>query len=140
MPEIPVLALVIISVMGWGLWGICDKFAVRTLHPTSIMLVAEMINILFLPIYYMIWKKSAPNQVWVARDIGWVFASYLGGICASFAYAFAIQKDSVSKVIGLTSVYPAVTLVLAIIFLKEEVTFQKVVGIALVVVGMKILS
>ena len=132
--------LVLISVLGWGLWGIFDKLAVRTLHPTSIMLANEIINLAFLPVYYTIWKRAAPDQVWVARDLAWVFASYLGCMAASIAYTFAIRDAEVSKVIGLTSTYPAMTLVLAAVFLREEITIQKVIGIGFIVVGMKVLS
>lgn len=132
--------LIFISILGWGLWGVFDKFAVRTLHPTSVMFATEIINLAFFPIYYTIWKKAAPDQVWVFRDLCWVFASYIGCLAASLSYTFAIRDAEVSKVIGLTSAYPAMTLVLAVVFLREEITVQKVVGIALVAIGMKVLS
>jgi transporter family protein len=68
---------------------------------------------------------------------------FLAGIVSSVGlisfYALLTKKDA-SLVVPLTALYPALTAILAIIFLKEPLTILKALGVVLSVVAIALLS
>jgi transporter family protein len=64
----------------------------------------------------------------------------LSGFVGQWIYFYTLKADQASRVVPLIAgVYPLVAAMLAIFFLNEPVTFRKVVGAALVIVGATIL-
>jgi uncharacterized membrane protein len=60
--------------------------------------------------------------------------SILGGLMmavGSLAYMFALKRGGAGEVTTITALYPALTLMLSIIFLQEDLTFKKGVGVIL---------
>lgn len=71
---------------------------------------------------------------------GWAAAT---AICASTAlvlFFVALSRGEASKVVPVSSAYPAVTLIGAALFLAEAVTAIRVVGTGLVIVGVVLIS
>jgi bacterial/archaeal transporter family protein len=64
-----------------------------------------------------------------------IFASLIG----HFAYYYALKSGEVSKVVPITSAFPIITLLIAVIFLSEKITIFKDSGILLIVAGIILL-
>jgi transporter family protein len=60
----------------------------------------------------------------------------LGFLC----FLYAVNVGSVSVIATLTALYPAITIVLAMVFLKETVTLRQMAGIGLAILSVIILS
>jgi len=58
----------------------------------------------------------------------------------SFVYVLAVSKLPVSIAAPVSTGYIVVAVILSAIFLKEQITFLKAVGIALTIIGIAILS
>jgi len=72
--------------------------------------------------------------IWLAIGAG--VAGGIGGI----AFYFLMTTKDASIVAPLTAVYPALTAILAFIFLHEQLTFVRVVGIILATMAVVLLS
>jgi len=59
----------------------------------------------------------------------------VGGGLGDTAYVVAIARIGVSRAFPISSVYPAITLVFGLLFLREQVTWTVVLGLALAVGG-----
>lgn len=62
-------------------------------------------------------------------------------MCAgSMGYFYALRGGNAGTTTVLTSLYPAVTLILASIFLKESISFKHGIGIALALIAFILLG
>lgn len=68
-----------------------------------------------------------------------VLAGVLGGISYIF-FMKALETGKASVVLPLTTLYPAVTVVLAMIILKEGITITQAIGIVLALIAIILFS
>ena len=54
-------------------------------------------------------------------------------------FILALEKSKLSLITPLTALYPAVTVLLAILFLKEQLNFREICGIVLAVISIFVL-
>lgn len=64
-----------------------------------------------------------------------IFASLIG----HFAYYYALKLGEVSKIVPITSAFPIITVLIAVIFLAEKITIFKGSGILLIIAGIVLL-
>ncbi len=70
-------------------------------------------------------------------------AAVVAGLAGSLGYVFfvkALERGEASIVLPLTALYPAVTVVLAFLFLHEKISMHQLIGILLAVVAVVLLS
>jgi uncharacterized membrane protein len=71
---------------------------------------------------------------------GWAIASAALAVGALILLYVALGLGDASKVVPVTAAYPAATLVLAAIFLGENISPARIAGMLLVVVGVVVLT
>lgn len=79
--------------------------------------------------------KSVSFITWVFITIEALLATFIGDL----AYYAAIKKGDISVVTVIMSSSPLVTMLVAIIFLGEQITMIRIVGAGLVVVGIMLI-
>ena len=62
------------------------------------------------------------------------------GVSAKLAFNQALSKEPASIVIPATSIFPIVTVVLAVLFLKEKITMVQGAGMLLCVAGVYLVT
>jgi len=62
------------------------------------------------------------------------------GVSASMTFYYALERGKVSIVVPLTAMYPIVTVVLAAVILKEELSLTQGVGVLLAIVAVLLIS
>ena len=119
-----------------GAAGVTAKLALRTISWQQL--------ILWVPLAYLVFALSfvafRGDRLPVGVGGGWAAAT---AICASSAlvlFFVALTKGEASKVVPAGSAYPVVTLAGSALFLSETITWLRVVGTALVIAGVVILS
>ena len=119
-----------------GLTGISVKYALKTITWQQMLL--------WVPLAYAVWAliliagfgarfPLGVGGAWAALTA--LFAS--GGLILLF---IALDRGEASVVVPVSSIYPVVTLIASAAFLSESVTVPKVVGTALVVAGVTLIS
>lgn len=128
---------ILVAILGWGVWGVCDKGAVRYVHPLVLSMMYSLIGVAIDAVMLVVARVPfvVPQRAWV-----WVLPSAAGSCLAFMAYTFALRSSDAGQVVSLTSAYPLVTLVLASWLLGEELTAQRLVGAALIVVGVIVVA
>lgn len=131
------LHLIIIVILGWGIGPLFYKMANDNLHPLVVSsLVTAMFVILIPPAMYVAKVDITFNTIGVVTALIGGFLMCVG----SLAYFYALKMGEAGEVAAATSIAPAITLALSVIFLNEPLTFRKIIGTILALLGILILS
>jgi len=120
--------LIVISIIGWGTGSFFYKGANTHLHPMMVATIATCVYLLTIPIYFLFFKFD--HQV----NAPGVIYTILGGACmclGSMAYFYAIRTGTVGQITALTALHPTLTMLLSCLFMGENFTYQKALGIIL---------
>jgi transporter family protein len=74
------------------------------------------------------------------KILGYAIISAVLVVIGSLLLYYALYKGKASIVVPLSSIGPAITVALSILFLKETLTVSQMIGIALIIVGIILLS
>jgi transporter family protein len=133
-------AYILIAALAWGCWGICDKLAVRTMHPAMVQLINVMFGVFLAPVYWAFYRSSGTTSALTMRGGLWSLAGAFTTGVASLAYIYALRERPAGTVVALTSAYPLVTIVLAVLMLGERITLEKMIGVGLILLGVFVVS
>ena len=130
------IAFALITSLLWGLSTTMLKPAMA--HLTSIQANSVRMPLVALALFG-IWRLNQGRGN--LRDIGWrtfiliALTGLLGMGFGSFFYVEAVLFIGPAKTATLTTATPVLALILAVIFLKEQITLRLLTGVALCVVG-----
>ena len=132
------LIMAIISPFIWGFMNNLDKFVVsrKIKNSLSYTIVAGLVNLCIGVILalFLDWSNLTLG------DLG--FPLLAGALIGSefFLYYYMLSKEDVSKVIGLTYVYPIVVALLSFLFINEKLSLISYLGMGLILFGVLTLS
>jgi transporter family protein len=127
----------LIALVCFGLWGFLPKIAVRYISPRS-ALVYEVLGVLTIGGIVLLTVGKSINT-----DVKGIIPAMLTGVFGTLGFLcflYAVKVGSVSVVATLTALYPAITILLAVIVLKESVTPTQIAGIGLAILSVILLS
>lgn len=132
----------LLAILGWGLGAYFDKACLKHLDPSGAFYVRMLVNIvLFAPL--LAWKYGPTRSALAGSDkLGplLVTASVIVSMGGVFFYLKALAVGEASKIVPLSSTYPFVTFVLAVLFLGESFSLNKLVGTLLLASGVYFIS
>jgi transporter family protein len=117
----------------WGVWGLFPKLATNYLSPASVFVFSGIGNVLVL-IVVLAFLNFRPDLH--PKGIGLALVAGVLGTLATIPFLYAISKGKASVVVPLASLYPVVTIVLALLILKEPMTLKQVAGIVLALIAL----
>lgn|SRR5574337_331425 len=129
--------LIILTIVGWGIGSFLYKPANENMHPIMVSTIVTGIYIIATPFAFLFLKFDK-----TINTTGILF-SLAGGLMmavGSLGYMFALKKGGAGEITAITAVYPALTLALSMIFLNEDLTWRKGIGIALALISLLVLS
>lgn len=126
------------AMLFWGVWGIMVKLALEELNwrlLATISLFGHLIPIILL---WSLW----PPSIRAADRLGFGWALGLGtfGQAAFFAFYLALDAGNASVVVPLTALYPGVTLIAAVLILRESLSRVQLAGLALALIAATLLA
>lgn len=120
-----------------GLGSFFQKFALKQLTPYQLEFLIG-IGMLIISVPVLLWQQKS---LYVPiKDVPWGMLIALLFATGSFVYVLAVSRLPVGIAASVSTGYVAVALILSVIFLHEDITIMKVIGVALTVVGVAILS
>lgn len=129
----PWLVMAACCVGTWGVWGFLAKLTTaQGVHPLALSAVSSVTGVI------VTWVAVYFIQPPLARDGGNLLMALLTGICGSLggiAFFFALGYGRASIIVPLSSLYPAITILLSLIFLGERPTPLQGVGIFLALIA-----
>ncbi len=133
------LFLAVLSLFGWGVGSFISKIATNTLGEKAVFW--DLIGYFPAIVLYSLFIFRAKDIF--SADRPGIFYALLAGALGSVGvvcfYLLLTKKDA-SSAVPLTALYPALTAILAIIFLRESLTWIKAVGILLSAIALVLLS
>lgn len=134
--------LLIIATILWGIWGITNKYAVDRAHPFIVQWMYSIPVVLAIPLWYWLGMRTTPigTQQDPSSALWWAIASGAAATLAVLLTFFALQNTAPSIATAITAAYPVVTLAIGVVLRIEEFSLQKLIGLALVIIGLIVLT
>jgi transporter family protein len=127
----------LLAMIIYGFWGFFPKIAVSYISPQSALVyeVAGAILVGLITLFFINFQpQSHPKGILFAMLTG------IAGMTGTFFFFAAAQKGKISIVVGLTALYPLITVILAVIFLREPLTLKQIIGLILAIGAILLLS
>jgi transporter family protein len=119
-----------------GALGVTSRLALRDLAWQDLILWSGLGYVVVVVALLALGQTSMS----IVAGTGWAVGSAVLAISGLIAFYVALNAGQASVVVPITAAYPAVTAILAAAFLDEPLSVAKVVGIALVVGGVVVLT
>jgi len=121
----------------WGVWGFLGKVAAQNLPSPAVYLLTISGHLVV--VAYLLVAGLGPVS-WQPWGVGAAVASGIAMAVALLFFLEALARGPALVVVPLTALYPAVTVVLSWVFLREPLTLRHLVGIGLALVAVWLLS
>lgn len=133
------LAHSLITIILWGAWGAVSKVASERVNANTNQI---FFTLGLLPIALAIFRSPRLKEgTQLASGSAWAFVTGLLGGFGNIAFFYALYRGGkVSVVAPATALFPIVTVVLSMIFLKERLNKLQKVGLALALGAIYLLS
>jgi transporter family protein len=121
----------------WGLWGFIPKLTTKYVNPMS-AIVYEAIGGILIAVLALCLLRFHPDT----HSGGIVLAVAAGvvGFLGAITYLIAVSKGQISLVVSFTALYPALSILLAVIVLNEPITLKQGLGILLALIAMLLVA
>jgi len=130
------IAYSLLCLLLWGMWGLFLKLAYEGSTWLEVYFLSAVESFtLALSVFILGGGKVTTSKSMVLALLAGLFGG--GGY---ILFMKALETGKASIVIPLTALYPAVTVVLALLFLGEKLSTTQAVGIALAVIATILLS
>jgi transporter family protein len=134
-----VFALGASTIAAWGLFGLFGKLAVERIDQQVIIWGSLVVC----PIVFLIYMAASGQLLPInlhASGITFALLAGLAGCGGTILFYQLLAREAASLVVPLTSLYPALTVVLAAAFLHEELASTRIVGIIFALAAVFLLS
>ena len=125
----------------WGLAPIFSKLGLAKLEPfTALTIRSVVIAVIMLVIGLGTGKLTGLAQVNPKSALLIVGEGVCAALLGQLAYYYAIKGGEVSLVSPIVAAFPIVTIAIALLFLGEKFTVQKLMGAALIIAGVIVIK
>lgn len=122
--------------LSFGLVGIVYKIALSRIDYISLVFFVYLFSTILTAV---IWFTSADKKITTSGLLLTFLASVLA-VVGMLSYVYALKYGKVVIVVPIRNLALLITVVLAVTILKEELSFEKVMGIVLAVISLILLS
>ena len=126
---------------GLGLTISAYIFSLYNISPFVVAVVHDLISIFILASILLIKYKRIDFKIFTnIRNVSVIIGALLAGPIGMQCNLYAVKYIGSGLTSSITAIYPAVSVMLAIIFLRHKVSTKTIVGIALIITGIFIQS
>ena len=133
----------LLSGMFWGL-GLAISayiFSLYNVSPFAVAVIHDFISIFVLLAIILIKYKRINFKIFTnIKSVSVIVGALLAGPIGMQCNLYAVKYIGSGLTSSITAIYPAVSVILAVIFLKNKVSSKTILGIALIIVGIFIQS
>lgn len=132
--------LALIASVCWGLAPVAAKKALFDVSPAVGMLVRSIFAACLVSVWMLMTGQYRDLAGTGTRALGWlVIEALLASVVGDALYFYALQKGQAGQINLIMSAAPLFTLITAAVVLGEPVTPGKLLGAAMVIVGLLII-
>jgi transporter family protein len=126
----------ILTALCWGSAPVFEKAGIAKMSPLVAVTVRSVaISVILVVAVVITGEISAIPKVDLRSLLYIVIGGILAGLLGQALYFYALRAGESSRVVPVAATYPLVAAVLGIALLGEVLTFQKIMGILLIIGG-----
>ena len=133
----------LLSGMFWG-FGLAISayiFSLYNVSPFAVAVIHDFISIFVLLAIILVKYKKINFKIFTnIKSVSVIVGALLAGPIGMQCNLYAVKYIGSGLTSSITAIYPAVSVILAVIFLKNKVSSKTILGIALIIVGIFIQS
>ncbi|HPP87269.1 MAG TPA: EamA family transporter [bacterium] len=129
----------LLTMVLWGIGPVFAKLGVRNIPATHGFIIRSVGVFFFFFIFILATRQIINIPTMLVSNWKYTLFLFIEGFCGAFlgqlTYYHAQKYWETSKTVLVVSAFPLLAMVLAILILKEPLTFKKIVGALLIVIG-----
>jgi transporter family protein len=138
------LLLISITIIVWGVAAVMDKLALKQGDPL-LGLTIRAITVLVMLLAFIIANGKIRALISLVQNdtrstLFFMLSGLLAGFVGMLTYYGALRLAPVSQVVPVTSAYPLVVALLSVLFLGEQLSFLRLLGIILIISGVYLIQ
>jgi len=131
-----VILLLIVTALLWGSTPIVEKVALTKVDPLiGVTIRSATVTVSLFLLTFFLGKGKALMEVDGKSFLLFSASGMMAGLLGMWTYYSALKMEATSKIVPIAATYPLVTALFSVLILREEVTLPRVVGTALIVIG-----
>jgi len=128
--------LLIATALLWGATPIIEKMGLTKVDPlVGVTIRSFVVTVGLFILTFLFGKGRALISLDSKSLILFGASGMMAGLLGMWTYYTALKMEATSKIVPIAACYPLVTAFLSVLILKEGVTFQRIIGTALIVSG-----
>ena len=131
------VSLAVAVIILWGIWAFLFKIGSQQIGIKNALFYTYVTGVI---ISIVIALYSIPKTFEFNGGVIYIIMATLAGFAGTILWYFILQKNEASIVTSFTALYPIVTVMLAILLLKEKISLPNAVGIVLAIYAGILLS
>ena len=113
----------------WGMWGFLGKISAQHMPNKTLLVIACLGFAIAFPVVASMYPKSIRFPVGNPYSYYTLLSGLFAGVGVILFY-MALETSDASRVVAFTAMYPLITVILSLFFLREQLTVSKLVGIS----------
>lgn len=134
-----VVGLASATIAAWGAWGVLSKLAVERIDQQVLIWSGVLLG----PAVVLIYLGASGQLLPLNMHPSGVSFAVLAGLAAALGtvtFYLLLARERASVAIPMTSLYPALTVVLSVVFLREHLSGLHLLGIVCALAAVALLS
>jgi transporter family protein len=123
-----VVGLAAATILAWGTWGIFSKLAVERIDQQVLVWGSLIVVPVIFLIYLSATSQLVPLKIHGA-GIAYAMLAGVGAALGTACFYLLLERERASLTVPMTSLYPAITVILSVLFLKEHLSGSHVLGV-----------
>jgi len=125
----------------WAIGSVMMRDLSRKLDPFTLNAPRSTVGgLALLAITFLTGRNSGYGAISAVQLVYMIGSMLVGGGIGDTLYVFSLKRIGVSRAFPISSVYPAITVLLGVFFLAESLSLRLVAGVLLVVGGVVLIS
>ena len=130
------LFVLAVATTGFGISTMMRKMAVDKIHPLHYQAIASVMYAFLIPAYVMLNNKYGDGGKVSTQGIMWTLGATAIHMIAATLFGIVLKSGNDTGIVtALTSASPVITLMISFAIFNEQPSFQGMIGMALVLVG-----
>jgi transporter family protein len=137
--RVEVVGLATATIVAWGTWGVFSKLAVERIDQ-QVLVCGSLIVV---PTIFVVYLVASGQLVPLEINSPGIAFAMLGGVGAALGtvcFYLLLARERASLAVPMTSIYPALTVLLSVLFLKEQLNGLHVLGVVFALAAVFLLS
>ncbi len=128
----------IVLLLVWGAFGVVAKIAMHEIG-LQVLIWSQVASLALFPIYFFLFKELLPVKI-DGAGIAWALGAGFLGVAGGVVFYLLLRVAPANVAVPISALYPVVTVILASLFLHEELSVTQLAGIALAVIAIWLLG